>query len=102
MKITDKRATHAPRYRHDGAEVVLFNPPLTMEEWDHLLVCQEKAEKYDAEHAGFDKGEEPEDLGMVSEAPTPAEILQLASKGDKGDKDKKVKQGKGPTKSKKR
>ena len=42
--IPDKRAERfGDSYLEDGKEVVMFNPKLTLEEWEYLMHCQKVA-----------------------------------------------------------
>jgi len=44
--IPDERASRNPSgYLQDGKEIVLFNPPLEVKEWEYLMECQEIATK---------------------------------------------------------
>ena len=54
--IEDKRASRSSAgYLHDGKEVVTFNPPLSVEEWEYLKECQKITIKLNPEAESKEK-----------------------------------------------
>lgn len=47
--IPDERAQRQGGYLQDGKEIVTFDPPLTLKEWEYLMKCQDIAIEEESE-----------------------------------------------------
>ncbi len=88
--IPNERAERfGDNYLEDGKRVVMFNPKLTEEEWDYLMVCQDEAI---ASKAGEIQAKEKELIENAAEKKLERDAIDKAKKDKAKEKEKNVKE----------